>query len=48
MRNHADPAWVKLWEKLMELMTPEPIPAWLLREAGDTKILEPAKRPESK
>ena len=45
MRNHNDPMWLKLWEKAMEFATSEPIPAWLLREAGDTKITEPKKKP---
>ncbi len=44
-RNHDDPTWLKLWEQSMEFSTPELVPAWLLREAGDTKIAEPKKKP---
>jgi len=44
-RNHDDPTWLKLMKQSMEFGTPEPTPAWLLREAGDTKIAEPEKKP---
>jgi len=44
-RNHNDPMWLKLMEQAMEFTTNEPTPAWLLREAGDTKITEPKKKP---
>jgi len=44
-RNHEDPTWLKLLEQGMEFATPEPTPSWLLREAGDTKITEPKKKP---
>jgi hypothetical protein len=44
-RNHNDPTWLELLEKSMEFTTTEPAPAWLLREAGDTKITEPKKKP---
>jgi len=40
-----DPIAVKVWEQMMDMMTPEPVTCWLLREAGDTKILEPKKKP---
>ena len=39
-----DPIALKVWEQMMDMMTPDPLPAWLLREAGDTKILEPKKK----
>ena len=45
LRNHDDPTWLKLMKQSMEFGTPEPSPAWLLREAGDTKITEPEKKP---
>jgi len=45
-RDYDDPIWSKLSEQIVEFGTPEPIPAWLLREAGDTKILEPKKKTE--
>jgi len=45
-RKHDDPTWLKLMEQSMEFGTPEPAPAWLLREAGDTRIHEPKKKPE--
>jgi hypothetical protein len=44
-RNHNDPTWLKLMERSMEFTTTEPAPAWLLREASDTKITEPKKKP---
>ena len=44
-RNHDDPVWLKLAEEGMAFGTPEPAPAWLLREAGDTKITEPKEEP---
>ena len=44
-RNHNDPTWLKLMEQSMEFTTTEPSPAWLLREASDTKITEPKKKP---
>jgi hypothetical protein len=44
-RNHKDPTWLQLLEKSMEFQTTEPTPAWLLREARDTKITEPKKKP---
>lgn len=44
-RTHQDPTWLKLWQQSMEFSTPEPTPSWLLREAGDTKIVEPEKKP---
>lgn len=44
-RNHGDPIWLKLMEQWMEFGTSEPTPSWLLREAGDTKITEPEKKP---
>jgi hypothetical protein len=40
-RNHDDPTWLDLGKQAIEFATSEPLPAWLLREAGDTKILEP-------
>jgi len=40
-----DPVALKVWEQMMDYMTPEPTTCWLLREAGDTKILEPKKKP---
>ncbi len=45
LRNYEDPTWLKLWQQAMEFTTTEPTPAWLLREAGDTKITEPKKKP---
>lgn len=45
LRNHDDPTWLKLIEESMEFGTPEPTPNWLLREAGDTIITEPKKKP---
>jgi len=47
-RKHLDedPTWLDLWKQIMDFWTPEPTPAWLLREAGDTKITEPEKKPE--
>jgi len=39
-----DPIALKVWEQMMDMMTPEPVTCWLLREAGDTKILEPKKK----
>ena len=45
LRDHEDPTWLKLWQQTMEFTTTEPTPAWLLREAGDTKITEPKKKP---
>ena len=47
-RKHQDedPTWSGLWEQILEFWTPEPTPAWLLREAGDTKITEPEKKTE--
>ena len=44
-RNHTDPTWLRLMEQSMEFMTADPPIAWLLREAGDTKITEPKKKP---
>ena len=44
-RNHDDPIFWKLMEQSMEFGTPEPTLSWLLREAGDTKITEPEKKP---
>lgn len=44
-RNWDDPTWVRLNEEGMEFLTAEPTPAWLLREAGDTKVFEPKKKP---
>ena len=44
-RNHDDPTWLRLGVESMEFATADPAPAWLLREAGDTKILEPKKKP---
>jgi len=44
-RNYDDPNWLRLGEQEMEFMTGEPATAWLLREAGDTKITEPKKKP---
>lgn len=46
LRKHKDPTWIKLQQRAMEFSTPEPTPSWLLREAGDTKITEPKKKPE--
>ncbi len=45
LRNHDDPIWIKLLEQSIEFGTPEPTPSWLLREAGDTIITEPKKKP---
>jgi len=45
-RKHDDPTWLELWKQITGFCTPEPTPAWLLREAGDTKIVEPEKKPE--
>jgi hypothetical protein len=45
-RNHDDPTWIKLVKQLMGFWTPEPTPATLLREVGDSKIIEPEKKPE--
>jgi hypothetical protein len=45
LRNHDDPTWLRLVEQAMEFGTNEPTIAWLLREAGDTKITEPKKKP---
>jgi len=47
-RKHEDydPTWLELWKQMMEFLTPEPTPAWLLREAGDTKITGPEKKSE--
>ena len=44
-RNHDDPIWLKLGENEMEFVMPEPIPSWLLRGVGDTKITESKKKP---
>jgi len=44
-RNHDDPTWLRLMEQSMEFGLAEPTPSWLLREAGDTKITEPEKKP---
>jgi hypothetical protein len=44
-RNYDNPTWVKLWKQAVEYCTSEPVVSWLLREAGDTKILEPKKKP---
>jgi len=40
-RKHDDPTWLGLFKKLMEFTTPEPAQSWLLREVGDTRIIEP-------
>jgi hypothetical protein len=40
-RNHNDPTWLKLMEQAMEFQTNDVAVAWLLREAGDTKVTEP-------
>ncbi len=45
LRNHDDPIWIKLLEQSIEFGAPEPTPSWLLREAGDTIITEPKKKP---
>jgi hypothetical protein len=45
LRNHDDPTYWKLVEQSIDFGTPEPTPTWLLREAGDTKITEPKKKP---
>jgi len=45
LRSHDDLTWLKLLEQSIEFGTPEPAPTWLLREAGDTKITEPKKKP---
>ena len=44
-RSYDDPEWIKLWKQAMEFCTTEAIPSWLLWAAGDTKILEPKKKP---
>jgi hypothetical protein len=44
-RNHEDPAWIELMKQSMEFTMNDPAVAWLLREAGDTKITEPKKKP---
>lgn len=44
-RKHDDPIWVKLSIQAMDLCTNDPVRSWLLREAGDTKIFEPKKKP---
>ncbi len=44
-RNHDDPTWLRLTKQGMEFTTADNTPAWLLREAGDTKITEPKKKP---
>ena len=44
-REYDDPTWIELWKQAMSFATSEPITGWLLREAGDTKITEPKKKP---
>ncbi len=39
-----NPIALKVWEQMMDYMTPEPVTCWLLRGAGETKILEPKKK----
>jgi len=45
-RNHDDPAWIKLVKQVMDFWTPGPAPAMILREVGDSKVIEPEKKPE--
>jgi hypothetical protein len=42
-RDHNDPTWEGLIKQAMEFGSPEPVPNWLLREAGDTQITQPDK-----
>ena len=44
-RNYNDPNWIRLARQAMEFTTEEPTTAWLLRGAGDTKIIEPKEKP---
>lgn len=41
LREHDDENWMRLNEEYSEFFTPEPGEAVLLREIGDTKIMEP-------
>lgn len=43
MRDHDDPVFWDLVEKWLDLQTNDPMPGWLLREVGDTKITEKDK-----
>jgi hypothetical protein len=45
-RNHDDPTWLKLVEQIMDFWTPEPTPGMLLREVGDSKVIEPERKTE--
>lgn len=42
LREHDDAEWMSLNEQMSDFFTPEPGESVLLREMGDTKILEPA------
>lgn len=46
-REHADKEWDRLQQEMTEFFEPHTtVPAVLLREIGDTKIIEPAKKPK--
>lgn len=42
-RSHDDPEWIRLIEEGSKFFTNEAAEAWLLRELGDTRIVEPPK-----
>ena len=43
-RNHDDATWLKLVNQIMDFYTPEPTPGLLLREVGESKVIEPEKK----
>jgi len=43
LREHDDETWIRLNEEAMDFGAPEPGEAVLLREIGDTRIIEPEK-----
>ncbi|MFQ5871837.1 MAG: hypothetical protein ACE5IB_06740 [Candidatus Geothermarchaeales archaeon] len=45
-REHDDETWIRLNEEASDFFTPDPGEAVLLREIGDTRIIEPKKREE--
>ena len=46
-RNQDDPVFRKWREEVTEFRTPEPMPSWPLREAGNTKMTEAEETPET-
>jgi hypothetical protein len=44
-RNHKDATWMRLWEEMQDFLSNDPGSgqSYLMREIGDTRILEPRK-----